>query len=189
MYGAKARATGPLGERIKQFFKNNVGTIILLFLLLGYIGYQRYSLYSVDKHYLDQPAPNFALPDLNGNVVHLSDLRGKYVLINFWATWCGPCRVEIPLLRDLYADLKSENFELLGIASESESVVREFTSDVAVNYPILLDEDGQIASAYAVQVYPSILIIDPEGNISSITHGINPLLKWKVKWLVTGNPF
>jgi peroxiredoxin len=97
--------------------------------------------------------------------------------------------VEIPLLRDLYDDLKSENFELLGVASEPESDVRGFLSEVPVNYPVLLDDDGRVASAYAVQVYPSILIVDPEGNITSISHGLNPLLKWKVRWMVTGNPF
>lgn len=189
MYGAKSREKGSPGQRIKHFFKNNAGSLILMGILIGYFGYQKYTLYSTDKHFIDRPAPDFTLRNLQGESVRLSELRGKYVLINFWATWCAPCRVEIPILRDLYDDLKSENFELLGVASEPESVVRKFTEDVTVNYPVLLDVDGRVASAFAVAVYPSILIVDPDGNISSITHGLNPLLKWKVRWLVTGSPF
>ncbi len=187
MHGAKT-GSQPSGNRLIRFFKENAGTIILFLLLLGYVGYQRFSLYNADKDYLEQMAPDFELLDLNGKNYRLSDLRGKYVLINFWATWCAPCRVEIPLLKSLYADMPEGRFELLGVASEDATTVRQFIQNTPMNYPVLLDDKGIVANRYAVQVYPSIVIVDPDGKIIEIVHGLNPLIKWKIKWMVMGSP-
>ncbi len=177
------------GGRIKKFLTDNWGSLLFLFLMLGYIAYQRLPLYIADQQYLGKPAPDFQVRTADGQMVRLSDLRGKKVLINFWATWCVPCRVELPLLVSMYDELKDKDFELLAVASEDEATVRRFLAENPVNYPVLLDDTGEIAAAYDVAVYPSFVFIDENGLTESRDHGMNLLLRWKIRWKVTGSPF
>ncbi len=179
-------------ENLSSFFKNNWGTLLIVILLLGYAAYQRIPVYLEDQKFLDRPAPDFELPLAEGGSLRLSSLRGKLVLINFWATWCAPCRIEIPLLKEMYGDLSArhgDSFEMLAVASEDPRIVRQFLRENPVNYPVLLDSRGEVARLYSVAVYPSFVFIDEKGVITELDHGMNLFLRWKVRWKVTGSPF
>lgn len=172
-----------------RFIRKNMMTIGLFILLVGFVFYQRYPLYRTDQGYIDKPAPDFQLKSLGGDSFRLQTLRGKTVLINFWATWCLPCRVERPILNSIYEEFKGRNFEILAITVEDEAVVRRHLSGNETNYPILLDPDGKVTGLYNIMAFPTLIFIDAEGKIVDIGHGLNPLLKWKIRRTVTGSLF
>ena len=119
-----------------------------------------------------QPAIDFALLNLTGQQIWLSDLRGKVVIVTFWATWCPPCRTEIPELNNVYLDLKSEGVEILAIdVRESPDVVNEFVQDMGMNYPVLLDSRGYLAYAYGVRGIPTSFFIDRQGILREMRVG------------------
>lgn len=114
-----------------------------------------------------KPAPSFTLQDLNGKTVSLSDLKGKVVILDFWATWCPPCVIEIPHFIALYEQYKDQGFAMVGISVDREgvSVVKSFARKYQVNYPILM-ADGQVANAYGgITGIPTTFVIDSAGNI------------------------
>lgn len=110
---------------------------------------------------------DFTLKDLSGNSITLSGLKGKIVVVNFWATWCGPCKAEIPDFIEVYAQYRDKNVEFLGISQENINDVRSFAGDFHINYPILIDEDGSVSNSWNVRAIPATFIIDKEGNIIS----------------------
>ena len=111
-------------------------------------------------------APLLALRDLEGRVHRLEDYRGKVVLINFWATWCDPCREEMPSMRQLRSTLKGFPFEVLAVnLAESESRIRGFMERVPMNFPVLLDRDSAAAKAWSVRVLPVSFLVGPDGRI------------------------
>jgi peroxiredoxin len=115
-----------------------------------------------------RPAPDFALPDMDGEVHRLADYRGKVLLINFWATWCPPCRREMPSMQRLYRLLGEEGFAVLAIDEfESEDEVFGFVGQLEVEpeFPILLDATSETAQAYGVRGLPSSFVLDREGRI------------------------
>jgi cytochrome c biogenesis protein CcmG/thiol:disulfide interchange protein DsbE len=113
------------------------------------------------------PAPNFTFPDLNGQQVILSDLRGKVVLINIWATWCPPCRKEMPSMQKLFERFKGENFEILAVSIDStgREAVAPFMRTMNLTFPALLDPKEDIRSLYGVTGVPESFIIDKEGIV------------------------
>lgn len=112
---------------------------------------------------IGSPVVDFELPGLNGGVQRLSDLKNKPVVLNFWATWCGPCKEEMPLLNNL-AQEQSDNLIVLGINyAEQEEVVRGFISANGITFPILLDQSGQVANLYFVRNYPMTFFVDAGG--------------------------
>lgn len=113
-----------------------------------------------------KPAQDFTLKDLNGNEVKLSSLKGKAVVINFWATWCYPCREEIPDLQKSYEENKDKGLVILGVnIKENESKVSKFSKDYKMTYPILMDIEGTISDAYRVFGIPMSFFIDRNGLI------------------------
>ena len=111
-------------------------------------------------------APPLALKDVDGRPHRLEDYRGKVVLINFWATWCDPCREEIPSMRQLRSTLKGFPFEVLAVnLAESESRIRGFMERVPMNFPVLLDRDSAAAKAWSVRVLPASYVVGPDGRI------------------------
>ncbi|MEO5956651.1 MAG: TlpA disulfide reductase family protein, partial [Nitrospiraceae bacterium] len=102
---------------------------------------------------LGEPAPNFRLRDLNGHSVSLSDLRGKVVLLNFWATWCGPCRVEMPAMEELYRTFSRNDFEILAVSTDAQgaSVTRPFQQENHLTFPILHDADYRVGLTYGAR--------------------------------------
>lgn len=112
-------------------------------------------------------APDFSLTDLAGKTVRLSGLRGKVVVLNVWATWCAPCRDEMPSMERLYQRLRGPNFELLAVSEDEGGAdkVRAFVREVAVTFPVLLDPERQVGTRYGVWGYPETFIIDRDGRI------------------------
>jgi cytochrome c biogenesis protein CcmG, thiol:disulfide interchange protein DsbE len=113
-------------------------------------------------------APDFALKTSDGTDIRLSDLRGKVVLLNFWATWCPPCKAEMPDLDALYREYGSaHDFVVLGVdMEENAQEVRDFASRGHISFPLLLDDNGLVsAQLYAVRSLPTSMIIDREGRI------------------------
>jgi peroxiredoxin len=109
-------------------------------------------------------APDFALADLNGNVVRLSELRGQPVLINFWATWCGPCREEMPAIQARYN--QRGDFAVLAVDfGESAERVSGFLDEIGVQLPVVLDQDGSIQDLYRIRGYPTTFFLDATGVI------------------------
>jgi peroxiredoxin len=110
--------------------------------------------------------PAFVLKDLDGVEHRLADFHGKVVLINFWATWCGPCRDEMPSIQDLRSQLKGKPFAVLAInLDEPESRVRKFLAQWKVDLPVLLDPDRKVAREWNARILPATYIIGPDGRI------------------------
>jgi thiol-disulfide isomerase/thioredoxin len=118
------------------------------------------------------PAAEFALTSRTGEVVSLSGLKGQVVLINFWATWCGPCRKEMPLLEQIQKKYAPLGFTMLGVNVEEDTTMMDaFLKDVPVTFPILLDPANGVSKLYNVSAMPSTVIVDRKGNIRYIHQG------------------
>ncbi|BAZ93088.1 thioredoxin [Thiohalobacter sp. COW1] len=114
------------------------------------------------------PAPDFALEDMDGEIHRLSDLRGRVVMVNFWATWCPPCREEMPSMEAVYQGLKDEGFQVLAVNQwESPDQVFPYMGqlDVYPSFPVLFDRDSSVAEAYGVKGLPTTVLIDPQGRV------------------------
>jgi peroxiredoxin len=110
-------------------------------------------------------APDFELVNLENERVKLSELRGKIVVLNFWATWCEPCKVEMPYFEQLH-QIKFEGLEILGINfDEPQPQVQEFVDEFNLHFPILLDPGGEVQNLYRVRGYPTTMIVDKDGVI------------------------
>lgn len=166
--------------------------MIVIFLLLGLVVYGGYDYYSksvsdvenasVSERVEDksvsiletgiqkgQIAPDFTLYDLNGNPVKLSELKGKKVLINFWATWCPPCRAEMPQMQKFYEDYKSESVAIVGVnltpTEENTESIQSFVGEHKLTFPIVLDPEGDVMQKYQIAAYPTTYLLDSTGVI------------------------
>jgi peroxiredoxin len=121
------------------------------------------------------PAPAFTLTTLSGQPDGLSQYKGQVVMVNFWATWCGPCQQEMPLLDQMYKKYKPAGFTLIGVNVDKESpAVKELLARKPVSFPVLLDPANQVSKAYHVDEMPSSVIIDRKGQIRYIHRGYKP---------------
>jgi peroxiredoxin len=114
-----------------------------------------------------EPAPDFQLRDLQGRLITLSDLRGKVVLLNFWATWCGPCRVEMPAMEELYRVFSRKDFEILAVSTDAqgESITRPFQQENHLTFPILHDADYRVGLVYGARSLPMSFMVDRQGVV------------------------
>ncbi len=130
-----------------------------------------------------ESAPDFTLPSLGGTPVRLSDYRGRVVFLNFWATWCPPCRDEMPSMESLYQRLKGRDFEMLAVSIDSKGVdrVQSFVATYAVTFPVLLDPNKKTYSLYGLTGVPETFIIGKNGDI--MLKIIGPRNWMKKQWL------
>ncbi len=119
-------------------------------------------------------APDFTLKDVNGKAVKLSDYKGKVVLLNFWATWCGPCKIEIPWFVEFEKQYKDQGFAVLGVAMDDEGwdVVRPYLSDKKINYRIMVGDDMTAQQYGGIDSLPTTFLLDREGRIAATHVGL-----------------
>jgi peroxiredoxin len=121
------------------------------------------------------PAPDFTLPARDGGNVQLSALKGQVVMINFWATWCGPCRQEMPLLEQIHAKFEPLGFTLLGVNVEPDSATATaWLKGMPVTFPILFDTKNAVAERFGVMGMPSSVFVDREGRVRYVHRGYKP---------------
>jgi thiol-disulfide isomerase/thioredoxin len=121
------------------------------------------------------PAPNFTLKSMDGKNLKLSEMTGNVVLINFWASWCGPCREEMPLLNALHKKYAPLGFTVLGVNVEEQlDGARDFLSNVPVDFPILLDNENKVSKQYKVVAMPTTVVVDRDGNMRYLHEGYKP---------------
>lgn len=124
---------------------------------------------------LSGPAPDFTLKSRDGKNVRLADLRGQVVMLNFWASWCGPCRQEMPILDELAKRYGRAGFTLLGVNVEQDSSAGEkYLKETPVNFPILWDPTSEVSKLYHIDAMPSTVMIDRDGNMRYLHRGYKP---------------
>lgn len=122
-----------------------------------------------------QQAPDFALRSSSGKNLRLSEYRGDVVLINFWATWCGPCRQEMPLLDELFTRYQRVGFNLLGVNIDDDSSrAMRMVDELGVHFPVLFDADKEVSKLYDVEAMPVTVLVDREGKVRHVHHGYKP---------------
>ena len=110
------------------------------------------------------PAPQFTLPNLEGGKVGLKDFRGKLVMLNFWASWCVPCREEMPAMERLYQKFKQEGFVILGVnLKDDKKSARSFVKELQIRFPIAFDPDGEVGLLYGAWGLPTTYLVDADG--------------------------
>ena len=121
-----------------------------------------------------RPAPNFTLPDESGKPIRLSNFKGKVVLLDFWATWCGPCKIEIPWFIEFQRKYKDQGFTVIGISMDEGGwqTVRPFVEEFKMNYPVLIGNDDMATNFGGVEVLPTTFIIDKQGRIVATHMGL-----------------
>lgn len=121
------------------------------------------------------PAPNFTLASRAGGQFGLAQMRGQVVMLNFWASWCGPCRKEMPLLDKMYRKYKPLGFTLVGVNVEPDSTDADsYLKATPVTYPILLDRENKVSKLYKVSAMPSSVIVDRKGQVRYVHLGYKP---------------
>jgi peroxiredoxin len=125
---------------------------------------------------LSGPAPGFTLQSNDGEQVSLASLKGKVVMVNFWATWCVPCRQEMPHLQALYERYNSLGFELLAVNVEKDNAegARKWLEETPVTFPVLFDTKNEVTKLYKVQTMPSTVLVGRDGTMRFIHHGYKP---------------
>jgi peroxiredoxin len=117
-------------------------------------------------------APDFVLKSAAGKNIRLSELKGRVVMLNFWATWCGPCAEEIPYLNELHESLDPYDFELLGInLDEDQSKAKYLAKKLDVNFPVLFDTEKEVSRSFDIKAMPTTIIIDRAGKVRHVNHG------------------
>jgi thiol-disulfide isomerase/thioredoxin len=144
--------------------------VVALVVTLGiYVGYHKARANRASAPHLTQssPAPDFSLQSLDGKTTRLSDFRGKAVLLNFWATWCGPCKIEMPWFVDLQKEYGAQGLQIVGVAMDdaSKEDIAKFAKDMGVNYPILLGKEAVGDEYGGVPALPESFLIARDGKI------------------------
>lgn len=119
------------------------------------------------------PAPEITLSTTGGATLAMKDLRGKAVLVNFWATWCKPCQWELPLMETLYQAYKDRGFIVLGISLDQldAEAVSAFVKEKKLTFPVALDQRGEVAREFGIRGLPATVLIGPDGHVRGVTYG------------------
>jgi len=140
---------------------------ILALVLVSLLSFNAFAVSAGEK------APNFSLPGIKtGNPMSLKSLRGKVVYLDFWASWCGPCRQSLPMLNDLRNELRKQGFEVLAVnLDEDKEDAKAFLKQFPVSYPVLLDPKGKTPQKYELPGMPTSYLIDRKGRVKSVHIG------------------
>ncbi|MBI1355599.1 MAG: redoxin domain-containing protein [Acidobacteria bacterium] len=120
---------------------------------------------------IDAVAPDFTLQDLGGGSVQLSSLRGKVVLLDFWASWCGPCRYDMPIVEQLHKERAADGLAVYGVNAEAAERARAYLAGNALSFPTLVDRGMEVAGLYRVRAIPTFVVIDRQGRVSAYLRG------------------
>ena len=158
----------------------SLAPIALLLVVLSAVAGLQYMQHGARTGYA---APDFTLPDLEGKLFRLSDFRGRVVFLNLWATWCPPCRMEMPSMEALYRRLQGRDFVMLAVAEDEggAAAVRPFVRDAGITFPVLLDPSGTLSPRFGATGYPETFIIDRNGQV--VNHTIGPA-EWDSEQMV-----
>lgn len=155
--------------------KRSVIRGIILAVLAAAIIYTVYSTATKDKVEVLQEgsdAPNFELVDLNGETHRLSDYEGQGVFLNFWGTWCEPCKEEMPAMDRQYASYKDQGVHVLAVnIAQSDFEVQNFVSNYNLSFPVVIDKTKSVMTAYNINPLPTTMLISPEGKVEKIITG------------------
>ncbi len=129
--------------------------------------------FSQEKPEVGYLAPGFTLRNLKGNYESLEDYRGQVVILNFWATWCAPCRVEMPSFENLYRRYRSEGVTVLAVTLDKNvgSKIKSFVDEYGLTFPVLLDKKGEVERLYPSMTIPFTYVINPEGRVVTRVDG------------------
>lgn len=120
-------------------------------------------------------APDFTLKSNSGENLRLSEQRGQVIMLNFWASWCGPCRQEMPLLDELYQRYGKAGFTVLGVNVENDpEAARKLLKAIPVSFPVLFDDDSSVSRLYDIDAMPTTVMIDRDGNVRYLHRGYKP---------------
>ncbi len=139
--------------------------VILIIGLMMFAGCTRRPPESEPVLGIGKPAPNFKLPDLSGQQVSLNQFKGKIVLMDFWATWCGPCRKTMPIVENLQKEYADSMVLLTINLQETQDVVRDYIRSYGIHSRVLLDEEGAVAAMFGAAGIPMQILIDKEGIV------------------------
>lgn len=134
----------------------------------------------------EEPAPDFTLTTFGGKQVQLSSLRGKVVLLDFWATWCGPCRYDMPYVQELYEELKPRGLEVYGVNTEGNNKAVNYLNQFNYTFPNLIDRTMDVARLYKIRAIPTFVVVDRQGNMSSYMRGTRTLEQLRLAIMKAG---
>ena len=141
-------------------------------LIAFFLTYLSLSAYAVE---LEETVPDFTLKQFEGGNLRLAELRGDVVLINFWASWCGPCRQEMPILQKIHQRYQKMGFTVLGVNVDDDiSKAKRIVKGMTLNFPLLMDTQQEVSKAYGVNAMPFSVLVDREGTIQYIHRGYKP---------------
>jgi len=150
-----------------------VGIVVVLMVSVLLLSLQNSQQAGVQKAIQGKSVGDFALTDLEGETIHLSDYQGKYVLLNAWATWCPPCRAEMPDLNAFHQAHQDKGFEILAInAGETRDIAAQFAVSLGLGFKVVLDSDGTVLNGLGITGFPTSILIDPEGKVAMIHIGM-----------------
>lgn len=150
-----------------------VAVIVILLVSALLLSSQLSQQNGIQKAIIGKSVGEFSLLDLENQSVNLSDYQGKYVLLNAWATWCPPCRAEMPDLNEFHQANQDKGFEILAInAGESRDTAAAFSEALGLDFKILLDTDGTVLTGLGISGFPTSILIDPEGKVAMIHIGM-----------------
>jgi thiol-disulfide isomerase/thioredoxin len=150
-----------------------IGAVAILLVSVLLLTLQNSQQAGVQKAIQGKSVGDFALIDLEGKTILLSDYQGKYVLLNAWATWCPPCRAEMPDLNEFHQKHQDKGFEILAInAGETRDTAAQFANLLELGFKVILDSDGKVLNGLGITGFPTSILIDPEGNVAMIHIGM-----------------
>jgi cytochrome c biogenesis protein CcmG/thiol:disulfide interchange protein DsbE len=178
---ARKTSGNPLSRRERLALRRRQKWMRTLMLLAGgllvvaalVIGFTRNGSASLAPAQIGQPLGNFTLQNLDGAPVSLADYSGRMVLINAWATWCPPCRAEMPALNDYYQAHKNQGFVILAInAGDAQSQAAAFAQQLGLAFPVLLDPDTRLLDSLGIHSFPTSILLGRDGRVKAIHVGM-----------------